>query len=244
MTASTFVVRVWLPDRPGALGQVASRIGAVRGDVAAIEILERGGGRAIDEIVVELPDASLVNALIREINEVEGVDVEEVRPVAGGHIDPWLDALDTASQLVGAGSADELLTALVDHTYRGIGAHWAAAVELTGGALLEARGDVPPERWLGAFIEGSRHHARGGTELPELRDVTWVPLPASGVALILGRNGTAFRAKERHQAAALARIADAWLCGLRTISAQSSRLAHPAGRAPSRASVPPLDARN
>ena len=28
-----FVVRVWLPDRPGALGQVASRIGAVRGDV-------------------------------------------------------------------------------------------------------------------------------------------------------------------------------------------------------------------
>ena len=33
--APPYVVRVWLPDRPGALGQVASRIGAVRGDVSA-----------------------------------------------------------------------------------------------------------------------------------------------------------------------------------------------------------------
>ena len=33
----TYVVRMWLPDRAGALGQVASRIGAVRGDVAGIE---------------------------------------------------------------------------------------------------------------------------------------------------------------------------------------------------------------
>lgn len=52
----TFVIRLWLPDRPGALGQVASRIGAVRGDVVGIDILERGGGQAVDELVVELPD--------------------------------------------------------------------------------------------------------------------------------------------------------------------------------------------
>src|SRR5215204_3609233 len=31
----SLVVRVWLPDRPGALGQVASRIGGLRGDVTA-----------------------------------------------------------------------------------------------------------------------------------------------------------------------------------------------------------------
>src|SRR5687767_13200202 len=55
-----YVVRLWLPDRPGALGQVASRIGAVRGDVVGIEILERGAGRAIDELVVRLPDDGLV----------------------------------------------------------------------------------------------------------------------------------------------------------------------------------------
>src|SRR5829696_3602149 len=76
----TFVVRVWVPDRPGALGQVASRIGAVRGDVVGIDILERGAGRAIDELVVELPDASLVSLLLAEIDQVDGVDVEDVRP--------------------------------------------------------------------------------------------------------------------------------------------------------------------
>jgi hypothetical protein len=60
----TFVVRVWLPDRPGALGAVASRIGAVGGDLVGIDILERGGGRVIDELVVELFDVALVIAAI------------------------------------------------------------------------------------------------------------------------------------------------------------------------------------
>src|SRR5215207_7981255 len=47
----TFVIRMWLPDRPGALGQVASRIGGVRGDVVGIDILERENGQAVDELV-------------------------------------------------------------------------------------------------------------------------------------------------------------------------------------------------
>ena len=76
-----YVVRVWLPDRPGALGQVASRIGALRGDVIGIEILERGAGRAIDELVVSLPEVELLELLITEIAQVDGVDVEDVREV-------------------------------------------------------------------------------------------------------------------------------------------------------------------
>ena len=76
----TYIVRVWLPDRPGALGQVASRIGAVRGEIVGIDILERGGGRAIDELAVQIPDASLVDLLVSEIRAVDGVDVEEIRP--------------------------------------------------------------------------------------------------------------------------------------------------------------------
>ena len=43
-----YVVRIALPDRPGALGLVASRIGAVGGDIVAINILvarrERSAG--------------------------------------------------------------------------------------------------------------------------------------------------------------------------------------------------------
>ena len=48
----TYLVRIWLPDRPGALGQVASRIGAVRGDVVGIEILERDGRDALIEYLM------------------------------------------------------------------------------------------------------------------------------------------------------------------------------------------------
>lgn len=50
------VVRVWLADRPGSLGQLASKIGAVGGDLVGIDILERDGARAVDELTVELPD--------------------------------------------------------------------------------------------------------------------------------------------------------------------------------------------
>ena len=48
----------------------------MHGDVVGIEILERGGGRAIDELVVALPDAGLVDLLVREVGQVDGVDVE------------------------------------------------------------------------------------------------------------------------------------------------------------------------
>src|SRR3954466_8120568 len=64
---ATYVLRLWLPDRPGALGAVASRVGAVGGDLVGIDILERGAGVAIDELVVELPDESLISLLIGEM---------------------------------------------------------------------------------------------------------------------------------------------------------------------------------
>src|ERR1700716_566717 len=97
---TTHTVRVWLPDRPGALGAVASRIGAVRGDLVGIDILERGGGRDIDELAVELPEERLVPLLVQEVGQVDGVDVEEMNSVGGPLPDPRLDALETAATLV------------------------------------------------------------------------------------------------------------------------------------------------
>jgi len=74
-----FVVRVWLPDRPGALGQVASRMGAVGGDIVSIDILERVDGRAVDEFVVELAGEHLVEMLKSEILDLPGTSVDDVR---------------------------------------------------------------------------------------------------------------------------------------------------------------------
>ena len=124
---ATFVVRVWVPDRPGALGAVASRVGAVRGDLVGIDILERGAGRAIDELVVDLPDDDLVPLLIAEISQVDGVDVEDVRP-AHGLPDPRLAALEAAALIVEELTPDGLLAALVKHVNADFEGDWAAVI--------------------------------------------------------------------------------------------------------------------
>jgi hypothetical protein len=218
----TYVVRLWVSDRPGALGAVATRIGAAGGDVVGIEILERGAGRAIDELVVELPDAALVDRLVAELSTLEGVDVEFVAPVAGAVHDPRLDALETAAILVGAASPESLLDALVAHSCRTIGAAWAAVVDLEEGEVWTSAGTAPTPRWLAAFVEGTRMLTAVDGAGPS--DVAWAPLPATGLALVLGRDGTAFRALERRHVAALARIADT---RFRDLNRCRSRALHP-----------------
>jgi len=222
----TYVVRLWLPDRPGALGQVASRIGAVRGSVVGIDILERGGGQAVDELVVELPDGELVDMLVREVRQVDGVGVEEVRPLAGGrHHDPRLDALEAVAQLVGATDQVELLDGLVLQATRVIGSDWGAVVDNEpGGHEVVARaGDAPSGAWLRAFVAGSTQSS-GATGVAETGDVAWAPLPCSRLALVLGREGVTFRARERHEVAAFARVADT---RHRELSRAASRARHP-----------------
>ena len=207
---ATFIVRVWLPDRPGALGGVASRIGAVRGDVIGIEILERGGGRAVDELVVELPDPDLVPLLVAEIAQVDGVDVEDVRPAYGGDGDGRLEAVEMAALLVGMPEPSSLVTALLAQARAHFAADWAAAVgvdDLSGSAVLTAsEGFPPPPAWLAAFVHGGRSSPPVSAGRCGPDDVAWAPL-GGDLALVLGRHGRPFRARERRQLSALARIA-------------------------------------
>jgi hypothetical protein len=220
----SYVVRMWLPDRPGALGQVASRIGAVRGEIVGIEILERGAGRAIDELVVDLPEPGLQDLLVSEIQQVDGVDVEEIRPIADALYDPRLDALETAAILVGATDKAELTQAVVQHARRAVGAEWSAVVDLEDGSVVAAEGPVPEPAWLVAFVEGSQSSARVASGETGPDDVVWSPLPSAGLALVVGRDGVAYRARERRQVAALARIVDT---RLKEVIRMRSFLNHP-----------------
>jgi ACT domain len=205
----TFVVRVWLPDRPGALGQVASRIGAVRGDVVGIEIIERGGGRAIDELVVRLPDAALLDLLIAEVKDVDGAAVEDVRPAPGAPGDPRLDALEAAADLVAAGSVPALLDALVGRASEELAAGWVALVDSSPASVTVSSGPVPPVPWLVAFLDGSRSSAAvaAGDAGPD--EVACAELAAAGSWVVVGRPGRSLRPRERRLLAALARLADA-----------------------------------
>jgi hypothetical protein len=227
MGVETFVIRMWLPDRPGALGQVASRIGAVRGDVVGIDILERDGGQAVDELVVELPDGALVDLLVNEVRQVDGVAVEEVRPLADALHDPRLDALEAAAQLVGADDIEDLLSAVVTHARRVVGATWVAVVDIDerGDGVLAADENAPSPAWLEAFLAGSRaaegvNQGRGS----QRSDVIWTPMAHSGLALVLGRQGMPYRSRERRQVAALARVVDT---RLRELHRARSQARHP-----------------
>jgi len=218
----TFVVRVWLPDRPGALGQVASRIGAVRGDVVGIEIIERGGGRAIDELVVRLPDADLLDLLITEVKAVDGAAVEDVRPAPGAPRDPRLDALEAAADLMAASAVPELLDATVARAAEELGAAWVALVDGSSRSVTSSSGPVPALPWLLAFLEGSRSSAAvaAGDAGPD--ELACAELAAAEAWLVVGRPGRSLRSRERRLLAAVARLADArWAELVRRVPARA-----------------------
>jgi hypothetical protein len=219
----SFILRVWVPDRPGALGAVASRIGAVRGDLVGIDILERGGGRAIDELIVELPDPSLVALLVSEVSQVDGVDVEDVRMAPNAAIDPRLDALETAASLVAHAEVATLLDALATRSLSDFQSDWVAVVDVDSTRAVVTVGAAPPSSWLAAFVAGSRVSADLGSQSgPD--DVAWAEVETAGLVVVLGRKGRPFRARERRQFTALARIVDHRWTELHT---RAGKLAHP-----------------
>lgn len=205
---SGFVLRVWLADRPGALGAVAGRIGAVGGDVVGIDILERGDGRVIDELTVDLPSEDLIPLMLAKLGELDAVDVEDVRAVAVGFPHPIVDVLEVAAELLGQQTVGSLFDALVDGVVTAYVAEWSAVVDPDGPVVLSATPGAPPVAWLEAFVTGTRSAAREPGAAASASEVAWAGLEVSGLALLVGRSGRPFRARERRQLATLARIAD------------------------------------
>jgi hypothetical protein len=200
------LVRVWLPDRPGALGLVASRIGAVDGDIVGIDVLERGENVAVDEFAVLLHHSVALDLLVREIEEVDGASVEEVRTIER-FPDPRLDALESATTLCGAETVDDLHQVLVQNVRREFLADWSALV--SDGTVLASAGSVAPDVGvLEALIAGTAASPRvaDGTTGPD--DLAVASLPHHEAALLVGRDGRAFRRRERAQLVALSGIAD------------------------------------
>jgi hypothetical protein len=222
MAIAHVLVRVWLPDRPGALGQVASRIGSVRGDIIGVDVLECDGGVAIDEFAVNLADPELLPMLVREIEEVDGASVEEVR-VVNHFPDPRLDALESATRLCQSGSVKDLHEALVEQVRQEFLAEWAALIVGVGpaeehvpgngadagtAAVVAVSGEGPAADHIEALALGvaASPLVASGAAGPE--DLAAAPLPSHRSVLLASRSGYALRERERGQLIALARIAD------------------------------------
>lgn len=211
----SYVLRVWLPDRPGALGAVASRIGAVKGDVVGIEILETGAGQAVDELVVQLPDATLVDLLVAEVRQVDGVQVEEVRSAGPNGHDPRRATLETAAKLVEATDRPALLAVARDIAPVSLSAAWVAVVDLEAGTTLVAGERAPSQDWLAAFVHGAASAASLGGADAGSSDVIWTSLTDVGLAIVAGRDRIVWRSRERRELDALGRIVAARWAELR-----------------------------
>ncbi len=203
------LVRVWLPDRPGALGLVAARIGAVGGDIVGVDVVERGTDVAVDEFAVVLADAGRLDLLVREVEEVDGASVEEVRRV-GTFPDPRLDALESAAVLTECATVADLQHTLPAHLGREFVADWAAL--LVGDRVVSWAGDaVPDDRMLVALAAGTAASPLVADGVAGPADLAVAALPDHDAWLLVGREGHVFRRRERAQLLMLARVAGrAW----------------------------------
>lgn len=201
----TFEVRVWLPDRPGALGEVATRIGSLGGDVVGIEILETGGGSAIDDLTVTLPVGVSGDDLVQAIAASNGVAVEEIVELEGERPDPTVAALEAVRAVVGA-QRHERLRVLCAELQALIDGDWAVVIDTDTDEEIAAFGGVPDAAWLNAFLAGSAHLSTDAPGTPS--DIVWCHLPRRRAAVASGRSGRTFHARERDQVCLLGEIVD------------------------------------
>lgn len=199
----SFLIRVQLPDRPGMLGALATALGKVEADILSVDVVERAGGVAIDDLVVELPSGRLPDVLITAAESVPDVEVDAVRPYAG--------VLDTHRELelveqVAADTANGLAV-FVEGVPRIIRAGWAVVLTMPAGVAqrVAASGAAPETKAIelpwwplrrGTILDGEEawvpeQWRELGTELAA------TPLGGPDRALLAGRpGGPMFRAAE------------------------------------------------
>src|SRR2546421_113097 len=104
-------LRVRLPDRPGSLGQVARTLGVTGADIVQMVVLERVGGRAVDDFTVIWPAVAPVDRILAGLAAIPGVTVEGVWRSVGA---PAVNGAD--AELVGqvAANPSDGIATLVD----------------------------------------------------------------------------------------------------------------------------------
>jgi len=191
----SYLLRLVVPDRPGILGAVATALGEAGIDIVSVDVLERGNGVAVDDVVVELPADRVADSLITAATAVPGVQVESLRPFAGPmDTHRELDLLEALAP-AGEGTAKVLATEL-PRVFR---SGWAVVLAgASGEPTVLAASDAAPS------LEGIRPPWLPlSTPLLLPSDADWVPvrwqemavemmaapLGVEGTAVLLGRSG-------------------------------------------------------
>jgi hypothetical protein len=192
----SYLLRLVVPDRPGLLGAVATALGTAGIDIVSVDVLERGGGVAVDDIVVDLPPGRLPDSLITAVRSVPGVEVETLRPFAGP-LDTHreLDLLEALAR-IGPDAAAKLLAAELPRVFH---SGWAVVLSASDdGWDVAAASDAAPVfddvtlPWMP--IPGPRLLPSDDSWVPErwqemAVEMMAAPYGGPGCAVVLGRSG-------------------------------------------------------
>ena len=200
----SYLLRLVVPDRPGTLGAVATALGDAGVDIVSVDVLERGQGVAVDDVVVDLPPDRLPDNLITAAQAVPGVTVESLRPFAG--------PLDTHRELelleglarAAEGTSAKLLAAELPRVFH---SGWAVVLEAAGDDWEVAAASDAAPTFDGMTLPWMPLHAPAllpseADWLPECwremaLEMMASPYGGPGCAVVLGRSGgPAFRRSE------------------------------------------------
>ncbi|MEU8077012.1 amino acid-binding protein [Catellatospora citrea] len=258
-------VRVALPDRPGSLGQVARTLGVAGADIVQVVVLERLGGRAIDDFTVVWPGGAGVERLRAGLGAMPGVRVDGIWRAIGA---PVAGAFDAELLTQVAANPNEGLATLVDTVPALLAADWAMALQVPadwaarGSVGIDARHGADDMAVLGAVrkrpappVVYASWRAPEQLQLPEVtplraRAITGAdgtryalaPFGRAGLVLVVARTAdaelpvAAFHATEVDRVAQLVRAAAA-IVGDRLDAAKA-----PAPREPQRSAEAPASA--
>ena len=204
MRVPSYLLRIELVDRPGSLGALAVALGSVGADILSLDVVDRGGGYAIDDLVIELPPGAMPDTLITAAESLRGVRVDSVRPHIG-----LLEAhreLELLDHVAAAADNATRLQVLVDGAPKVLRVSWCVVLRSSQGELERLAGSAgAPETkassapWLP--IERATTLGSSGEWIPKAwrdMDITMIaaPLGDQHTAVVLGRPGPEFRPSE------------------------------------------------
>lgn len=203
MSHVSYLLRVYLEDRPGSLGVLAVQLGSVGADILSLEVVERGNGYAVDDLVVEVAPGALPDSLITAAEKVNGVRVDSIRPYAGV-LDTHRE-LELVDQVATAGR--DRLQVLVDNAPRVLRVSWTMVITPASGGVLQLFGssgapETPLTRadWLplerATELDADGDWVPGAWQDMDTR-LAAAPLGSESKAILLGRiGGPDFRPSE------------------------------------------------
>lgn len=204
LVVPSYLLRIRLVDRPGSLGSVAVALGTVGADILSLDVVERGPGYAIDDLVIDLPPGSMPDTLITAAETLNGVHVDSIRPHTGlleAHRE--LELIDT----VAAAPSAQRLAVLAEEAPRVLRAGWCTVVRQEGAGFVRvAASSGAPETqaesapWLP--LKQAAALDTSADWVPQLwkdmdTTLTAAPLGSGETAVVLGRpGGPEFRPSE------------------------------------------------